>query len=713
MKKAVSFLYLLAAASAALAAQQPAGNIYDRPARFERSREFDVRHYRIDCRLDPETETMRAETAITLSAMKDGLARIVLDADQFEVEEVLGPDGVSRPFEMAGGRLSTVLAAPLSYGEAAVVTVRYELAAPKKGLRFIAETPEAPAQAATYNWPEEAHRWFPCFDAPNDKASSELRITVPYGWKALSNGRLVEETADAAAGTAVFHWLQDKPHPTYNVMMVAGPFVVLPDKLGDLPVNYWVYPSAAADAPRTFHKTPRMIDFYNATFGYPYPWAKYDQICTAGTGGGMEATSATMLGDDTVQDARAGRDFSSDSLIAHELAHQWWGNLVTERHWTDVWLSESFATYSEYLWTRFDRGGDEGALNLLDKKNQYLWEAKNRYVRPLVFNRFNNPWEVMDAHSYPKGAVILHMLRDVLGDKAFFASMKLFLHRFEFRTADTHDFINAVRDAAGVNPDWFFEQWIFRPGHPVFDVDWAWDEAGRTVRLRVAQVQDAARGIPIFRVPVRIGIVTSSGTRIEKIEVTKAEETFVFNSDGRPLSVRFDEGWTLLAEIAFHKPTEELLFDLTDGEAVGRLWAAGQLASHCGETGVAAALRATAGNDPCWAVRRGALEALPAGSASAAEDIAFFKKCALDPSSKVRAAAVGNLGDLEDKRLSAFFQKRFSDDDSYVVQAACLAALGKSGDRGAGEFLRKAAALPSPRGMLKRAAVSALKALGL
>lgn len=658
---------------------------------------------------------MKAEAAITLSALKGGLDRIVLDADQFKVEDVCGPDGKGLPFEMADGRLTTVLAASLAYGETIVLKIRYTLTAPKRGLRFIAETPDAPAQVATYNWPEEAHRWFPCFDAPNDKATSELQITVPYGWKALSNGRLVEEAADAAAGTATFHWLQDQPHPTYNVMLVAGPFVVLPDKLGDLPVNYWVYPRAAAAAPRSFQKTPRMIDFYNTTFAYPYPWAKYDQICTAGTGGGMEATSATMLGDDTIHDARADQDFSSEGLVAHELAHQWWGNLVTERHWTDVWLSESFATYSEYLWTRFDRGEDEGALNLLDKKNEYLWEAKNRYMRPLVFNRYNEPWDVMDAHAYPKGAAILHMLRNVLGDKAFFESMSLFLRRFEFRTADTHDFINAVKDAAGVNPDWFFEQWIFRPGHPVFDVDWTWDEAGRTVRLRVAQVQDMTRGVSIFRVPVRIGIVTDRGTRIERVEVTKAEETFAFVSDVRPLSVHFDEGQTLLKELVFHKPTDELLFDLTHGEAVERLWAAEQLAAHGGEKGVAEALRAAATNDPFWAVRRGALEALLAGlkSAGSVETAAFFKKCALDPSSKVRAAAIGKLGDLTDKRLSSFFRKRFSDDDSYVVQAACLDALGKSGDRGAGEFLRKAAALPSPRGMLKRAATSALKALGL
>ena len=174
----------------------------------------------------------------------------------------------------------------------------------------------------------------------------------------------------------------------------------------------------------------------------------------------MEATSSTMLGDDTIHDARADQDFSSDGLVAHELAHQWWGDLITERHWTDVWLSESFATYAEYLWTRHDKGEDEGALNIEEKKASYLREARTRYIRPLVFNRFNEPWEVMDSHSYPKGAAVLHVLRSVIGDAPFFRALSLFLHRYEFKSADTHDLMEAFKDATGRNLDWFFDQWV-------------------------------------------------------------------------------------------------------------------------------------------------------------------------------------------------------------------------------------------------------------
>ena len=711
MKKFAIFILCLAAVLSAAWAQERAADIYSRPAHFEPSRDFDVLHYRIVCNLDEKVKTMRAEAAVTLSAFKDGLTRIILDADQFKVEDVRGPDGKSLPFEMGGGRLAAILARPLPFGQAATITIRYLLENPKRGMRFIDARPGVPAQAATYNWPEEGRFWFPCFDSPNDKATSEFIVTVPGRWKALSNGRLVEETADMTAGTRTFHWLQDKPHPTYNVMLVAGPFAIVTDKLGELPVNYWVYEDRVADAPRSFQKTPRMIAFFETTFGHPYPWAKYDQICTAGTGGGMEATSATMLGDDTLHDARADQDFPSGGLVSHELAHQWWGDLVTERHWTDVWLSESFATYAEHLWSRFDLGEDEGALNLLEKKNEYLREAKMQYTRPLVFNRFNNPWDVMDSHSYPKGAVILHMLRDLLGDKPFFGSLSLFLKRFEFQSADTHDFMNAVKDAAGVNLDWFFEQWIYGAGHPVFEVSWTWDEAARAVRLKVAQMQRGT-GIPeAYRLPARIGIVSGGGVRIERIDVTKREETFSIAAETRPLSVRFDEGHFLLKEVVFDKPTAEVLVDLNTGDAVTRIEATGRLASRTNEPGVTAALQKTAEKDPFWAVRRGALEALAALPAAGLTE--FYKSRALDPSSNVRAAAIRALGETKDKRLASFFIKRFGVDDSYMAQAACLAALGKCGDAKAGDFLRKAAALPSPRRVLNRGALAALKALGL
>ncbi|MGZ4886594.1 MAG: M1 family aminopeptidase, partial [Candidatus Aminicenantales bacterium] len=472
-------------------------------------------------------------------------------------------------------------------------------------------------------------------------------------------------------------------------------------------VDYWVYPKDIADVPRSFGKTPKMIDYYNKTFRYAYPWAKYDQVCVAGYGGGMEATTATILGQGTIHDERADQDFSSDGLVAHELAHMWWGDLVTERAWSDVWLSESFATYAEYLFTRFDRGEDEGALNLEEKKTDYLAEARNRYIRPIVFNRYNEPWEIMDAHSYPKGAAVLHMLRFVLGDRAFFRVLGGFLSRFAFKNADTHDFMTVVKDATGKNLDWFFEQWIYKPGHPVFDVSAAWDGPAGKLLLKVRQIQDFSRGIPVFRTPVVIGIRTAGENVSEKIWIEKGEEAFEFKLPAKPRLVRFDEGNQLLKELIFKKSAEELIFQIQNDDVVGRMWAAGELQKFSSDASTREALLQAARMDAFWVVRRAALETLAkTGDPSLAR---FFKEKLADGSSRVRAAAVRALAAMKPPAPASFFVDVFNRDSSYVVQAEALVAIGECGGRDRIAFLRKASGLASPRDVLKRSAESSIK----
>ena len=709
--KKLLFSLLLFLPSLFISGQNPGADIYQRPEKFERSRDYDTIHYKLAFRFDVAAKTVWGENTVTLAPLKDGLQKIALDAVDFKVTGVAEPAGVPLKFEQTPTLLIVTPSKALPYGEKYSFTVKYVLKDPKAGIKFVPESADNPAQINTYNWPEDARRWFPCFDAPNDKVTNELLATVPAGDRVLSNGRLAAVTEDKAAGIKTYHWSMAQPHPTYNIMMAVGPFEVIQDKLGSLPVNYWVSKKDVADAPRSFRKTPRMIEFYGKTFGYEYPWAKYDQICYAGFGGGMEATTATMLGQSTIHDARADQDYSSEGLVAHELAHQWWGDLVTERDWADVWLSESFATYAEYLWTRFDLGEDEGALNLLDKKNSYLREAHTRYMRPLVFNRYNNPWDVMDSHSYPKGATVLHMLRFVMGDGPFFRSLKQFLTAFAFKSADTHDFMTAIKDATGENMDWFFEQWVYKPGHPVFDVSYVWDEASGQVRLKVVQTQDTTKGVPIYRTPVIVGLVLPDGPRSEKIWITKKEETFSLPAAKKPLFVRFDEGHQLMKEMTFSKSTGELLYQLKNDDSINRAAAAAELSSRLDIAGVAAALIERAKADPIWAVRRAGLESLAKDKAPAAFT-AVFKDLCLDKSSKVRAAALRALGDLKDRRYVAFLEERFAKDDSYVAQSEALAAIGNCGDSSTAAFLKKAAETPSPRNMLRRSAEAAVKALG-
>lgn len=700
-------IFILIACSVNLFAQKI--DIYKRPVQVERSHDFDAQHYRLILTFDLDRKEFWGENKVTLNPLRDEFMECVLDAKELVVTAVLNHQNMPLKFKQTDQKLIIYLSRAYSYEEEVIFTIKYYAKDPKKGFFFSDETLRNPKMVSTDSFPDEARHWFPCYDYPHDKVTMELIATVPKPNKVLSNGRLVSIKENKEDNSITYHWHQDKPHSTYLSMVAIAPFVVIEDSLGSLPVNYWVYEKDVEDARRIFKKTPYMIDFFNKMYGYEYPWAKYDQVETPTQGGGAEATSATILGQNVIHDEKADKDFSWETTIAHEVAHQWWGDLITLRTWSETWLNESFGTYSDYLYTRFDKGEDEGSLALLGKKNSYLREANDRYIRPIVFNRYEHPGQNFDRHTYPKGACVLHMLRFILGDKPFFRTLRHFLHKHEFQPVDTHDFMIAVKEATGQNLDWFFELFIFKPGHPVFDISYKWDENLKKVRLKVAQVQDFSLGIPVYKIPVIIGITTSKGKVAKKVWIKQKEEIFEFAVNEKPLMVRFDEGNYLLKEWTFEKRIDELLFQLKNDDVIGKMWAASELVKFEGDSLVAAELTDRMQNDPFWAVRKSALEALR--KVDAKMNIELLKKMCRDKNSKVRTTAIQILGDMRDSELVSFFKDQFKTDDSYVAQAEALRSLGKCGNRSQISYLEDVAKMKSPRDVIKRAADWALKEL--
>jgi aminopeptidase N len=681
------------------------GDWSTKPLQSERDKSYDALHYLIKVRLDLERKAFEGATTVIAASLREGLTACVLDAEEFTVTSVLDADGRPLAYNQTAAELTVRLPRPYKFGEEFAFTCIYHGQDPKAGLKFVAESADNPRLVFSDSWPANVHHWFPCYDYPNDKATSEIVATVERGLKAAANGRLVSVVEDAAAGTTTYHWSQDQPHSTYLIFLAAAPYVVVRDSYKNLPISYWVYPGDEAKVGPTYGKTPKMVEFFNRTFGYDYPWRKYDQVSVP-SGGGAESTSATAMTQRIMVDERAEPDFPAIGIVSHELAHQWWGDLITLRSWAHTWLNESFATYSDYLYHRYEMGEDEGALNLRGKLEAYLREARTRYIRPIVTDRYEKPGDMFDAHTYPKGALVLHMLRSLLGDEPFFRTLSHFLHSHAFDVVDTADFIRSVKTVTGRNLDWFFDQWLFKPGHPVFEVGYEWDPAARVVRLRVAQVQDLSKGVPLFRVPVSVRLVTARGTETREIWVEKREETFELPLSERPLLVRFDGDNVLLKEFSFPKGIDELLFQLKHDDAVGRMDAAAALAAFGGDTRTAAALTSSLRNDPFWAVRKSALEAL--AKIGPRDGAAVFKTACRDSSSQVRAAALAALGDLKDHAHLEFYKDMFRKDPSYRVQAEALTAIGKTGDSSALTFLKQAAAVPSYRNMVARAAEKAL-----
>jgi len=631
-----------------LAAQ--AVDVYARPVQAEPSRDFDALHYLIRLKIDIAGKAFDGETTVTLTPLRDGLATVVLDAEDFTVSGVAFETGSPLAFEQGPNKLKVALPRAFRPGETLSLTVFYRGREPKNGLRFYEASGDRPLLVASNSWPDNVHHWLPCWDYPHDKATHEIIATVPAGNKVVANGRLVSVKEEAGQNAVTYHWLQDKPHSTYLFFLAAAPYVVVEDRLGNIPINYWVYPKHADRARRTFGETPALMAFFNKLFAFDYPGAKYDQV-EVPFGGGMESTTTTAMGEGVVVDER-------------------------------------------------------GAVDLLGKKNSYLQEARTRYVRPIVFDRYDRPEQNFDRHTYPKGAAVLHMLRDLLGDEDFFRVLSRFLHDHAFRSADTRDFMKTIKETTGRNMDGFFEQWIYKPGHPVFEVGWTWDETGRTVKLRLRQVQDFSKGIPVYRLPVKIGIVTSRGKDVRTVEV---DEAFDLPAEEKPRLVRFDEGNVLLKEWTFERSEDELLFQLRSDDVIGRMEAAGELLRFKDRPPVIDALRQAAEKDSFWAVRESAVRAL--GQVKGEPQIALLRSKGEDASSKVRIAAVAALGGYGRRDLAPFFKDVFRRDRSYAVQAASLEALARTGDPSAEPFLKEAEAMPSHRDILRAAARRALDLL--
>jgi aminopeptidase N len=648
--------------------------------------DFDVEHYRIALSLDEPTRSFDGETTITFSSTVNGLTELTLDAESFSVHSVTHEDA-PLSFTHQQGDLKIRLGRSLALGENATLTIGYSVTnidvdstrfgmgeGYDLGFNFKPESPTNPPIIFSLNFPEGARHWFPCFDHPSDWATHETIINLREDYGVVANGALVSDTVEPATGRRTVHWSQEKPQPTYLYVMVAGNHSTLEDKHGELPLHYRVYPGDEADARLSFASTPEMIAFFEGLYGVRFPWVKYDQIIIPGIGGGAESTSATLIAEWTVQNAAEMKDRSPDALIAHELAHQWWGDMVGYRDWEHIWLSESFATHAEYLYALHDLGADEAALTLDQQKAEYLEESRTKFIRPIVTNKWNTPNEMFDRHTYEKGGVVLNMFRELVGEDIFGEVLRVFLKTNAYSNATTNDFFDAVQQVTGEDYRWFFDQWLMRPGHPVLDVSHVWDSQQKVLSITINQIQGRKLGTPVYRLPVKIGITTKTGTTIESIWLDKERQTVRFTVAEEPLMVRFDEGDILLKEWTFRKSTTELLYQLTHDKAVGRMWAVGELQGRMDDPAVRSALVQVSQDDNFWAVRERAIHAL-----GTMRDDAIIPVLTIgareDDHSHVRAAALEVLGAYGDKNLEDFFRNRHEVEDSPLARTAAATAM--------------------------------------
>lgn len=658
--------------------------------KYERSRPFLVRHTFLDLSLDFEAKAVSGSARLDLTRVSPDADSVALDAVGFELFEVLllAERGASAAeFEYDGETLRVLGLAGL---EQPRLEIRYR-AVPRRGLYFLApdaEVKDRPVQVWSQCQDEDARHWFPCHDKPHVKMTTELRVEVPAGFVALSNGEQVTDDPERpAAGRARFHFRLDQPHPSYLVTLVVGKFAIESDRDAELadgrriPVNYYVPEARKADAARSFGQTPRMIELFSKLTGVPFPWSRYSQVVVSDfVFGGMENTTATTMYEHVLVDKRGGLDITSHDLVAHELAHQWFGDFVTCRDWSHAWLNEGFATYFEHL-EREDRlGRDEYDYGIETDVGTYLSEAGSRYQRPVVCRDYQEPIDLFDRHLYEKGGLILHLLRRELGDASFFQGVQNYLREHAHALVETVDLQRALERVSGRSLERFFDQWLYRPGHPELKVKIGYEDGLLVVSAK--QTQKGPEAAPFeFELEVEVASATGATTRHKK-RVTTAHDTLVVPLGKRPAYVAFDPEQRVLGNISVEAPADMLQKQLAAGSsAFVRSSAIAGLAKKPDLPNLTALAAALGKESEAWMVRAEAARALGKTRAPAAlEALAEHGKVSHP---KVRRAVAAALGAFRNERAAELLKPLAKHDDSYLVEAEAARALGKTRQKSA------------------------------
>ncbi|NIR46730.1 MAG: M1 family metallopeptidase [Gemmatimonadetes bacterium] len=480
-------------------------------------RPIDVTRYVIAVDLQPEAGSFRGRTTIEFVA-RAALERASFDLVGLTVDSVTR-DGTRLEFRREGGTVDLALGRRSSAGDTLSVTVFYG-GAPRDGLLFRTSIHGDPTVFAD-NWPDRAHHWFPCVDDPADKAAAELRVRAPAAWSVVGVGGEVAERR-LPDGRKETIWSTRRPIPVYTIVFGAAELIV--GNAGALgceapgrrcvPVTWWMYPEDAARGRQIFRRADQIVAFFDSLIG-PFPYEKLALVQSTTRYGGMENSSAIFLSE------QVGQAASADALIAHEVAHQWFGDAVSPGEWPHLWLSEGFATYLTTVFFERADGVPLARQRMINAERAYM-ASPNAVASPVIGERPRNLRSLLNANNYQKGAWVLHMLRAQVGDETFFNSLQRYYAEYRDATALTEDFQRIVEEEHGEELGWFFEQWLYRPGYPRVEVTYSWNAATALMDLRVRQVQPG----PPFRFPLDFEVFFSGQNykAQHSIEVSEREE---------------------------------------------------------------------------------------------------------------------------------------------------------------------------------------------
>ncbi len=548
------------------------------PYQASATRLNDLINTRLEIAFDWEKQHVIGNAELTIKAHFYESNILELDAKYFDIHNI-EINGQELEYEYDYQKLKIHLNKSYARDESFTVNINYT-AKPNegpsggsmailsnKGLFFInplGDNPNKPQQIWTQGETENNSRWFPTIDKPNERCSQEIFITVQDRFKTLSNGKLMSSILNED-GTRTDYWKQEKEHAPYLFMLGIGEYAVITDQWKDIPLMYYVEPEFADDAKTIFNHTPEMLEFFSKILDYPYPWDKYAQIvCKDYVSGAMENTGAVVFGESVQRTTSELFDRNNDDIVAHEMFHHWFGDLVTCESWSNLTLNEGFAAYSEYLWREYKYGNATAERKRLQDLNGYLMSSGQQGMHDLIEFEYKDKEQMFDGHSYNKGGLIIHMLRNYIGDEAFFASLNRFLIKNEYSDVEAHELRLAFEDVTGEDLNWFFNQWFYNQGHPVIEVSYNIIPEESKVEIAVDQIQDPENNPPIFQLPVKSILYFPSGKKqiVDSwINERSQNINIEYEGDEAPSIVVLDGTHDLLA-IFKEDRTDQQLFEL-------------------------------------------------------------------------------------------------------------------------------------------------------
>lgn len=667
------------------------------PYRPSRTLYHDLIHTRLEVSFDWEKHYLYGTATLELRPYFYPQDTLVLDAKSFEIHSVaLLDNNQTRPlnYNYDGRQLAIALGRNFSNDESYFVQIGYTAKPDEgeiggsaaitsdKGLYFIGTGStvfgQKPMQIWTQGETEANSHWFPTIDTPNERSSQEIYITVDNRFKTLSNGVLVYSQMESDS-TRTDYWRLDQPHAPYLFMMAIGEYAIVKDSWRDIPVEYYVEPAYEPYAKDIFGNTPEMMQFFSDKLGVRYPWPKYAQVVVRDyVSGAMENTTASTFMEALQVDNRELLDYNWDGIIAHELFHHWFGDLVTCESWANLPLNESFASYSEYLWSEYKYGKDEADYVLWEQGQNYFQEAQIKQVDLIRFH-YDDREEMFDRHSYDKGSRILHMLRNFIGDEAFFASLHHYLEKHAFQSVEVHDLRLAFEDVTGQDLNWFFNQWFLNSGHPQLKIEHQYKKGLLTVNVVQLQNPD---GTPVYRLPVQLEVWSGNQKWRFNAEIEDTESVFEFEVGTEPDVVIFDPDAVLLAQVQHEQSPEELMLQFQKSDNFIRQYESliavlEDTMSINNETKLQ--LLSEALQNDYWVIRQYAVNAVEDMAGRANQDLIkqLVEIAQQDLKSLVRADAISALATMSPQAYKEIFKEGLKD-LSYAVNGASLAAYAQT-----------------------------------